>query len=84
MAAFASGATGATDTYRPGRTYRACSMRSGAGYRKSDSPPVAVTVSQPASTNCTVFYPELSKGENAARPKQHTWVWSDLAMSLNP
>ena len=84
MAAFASGATGATDTYGPGRTYRACSMRSGSGYRKADSMPVAVTMSEPASTNCTVFYPELSKGENQARPKQHTWVWSDLAMSLNP
>lgn len=84
LAAFASGATGVTDTYGPGRTYKACSMRGGAGYRKSDSPAVVVTTSEPTSTNCTVFYPELSKGENAARPKQHTWVWSDLAMSLTP
>lgn len=84
LAAFASGATGATDVYGPGRTYKACSMRSGSGYRKSDSPPVAVATSQPTGVNCTVFYPELSKGENAARPKQHTFVWSDLAMSLAP
>lgn len=84
LAAFSSGATGATDTYGPGRTYKACSMRSGAGYRKSDALPVAAPVSEPTGVDCTVFYPELSKGENQARPKQHTWVWSDLAMSLNP
>ena len=84
LAAFASGATGKTDVYVPGRAYKACSMRSGAGYRKSDSPAVVVTTSEPTSSNCTVFYPELSKGENAARPKQHTWVWSDLAVTLNP
>lgn len=84
LAAMASGATGATDVYGPGRAYKACSMRSGSGYRRSDSPPVAVTVSEPDGVDCTVFYPELSKGENPARPKQHTWVWSDLAMSLKP
>lgn len=84
LGAFASGATGGTDVYGAGRTYKACSMRSGSGFRLSDSPPVEVKVSEPTGTNCTVFYPELSKGENSARPKQHTWVWSDLAMSLNP
>lgn len=83
LAAMASGPSGGTDTYGPGRAYKSCSMRSGVGFRKPDSPPVVVSVSEPTSTNCTVFYPELSKGENPARPKQHTFVWSDLAMLLN-
>ena len=36
-----------------------------------------------AYRGCNLRSAEVSKGENPARGMQHTWVWSDLAMTLN-
>jgi len=49
----------------------------------TDNPPVAELGWESAGPNCQLMYAEVSKGENPARGMQHTWVWSDLAMTLN-
>jgi hypothetical protein len=49
----------------------------------TDNPPVADYGIESLSRNCEYIYAEVSKGENPARGMQHTWVWSDLAMTLN-
>ncbi len=83
IASFAEGSTGQTDAYATGKAYRACNLRERIGYRMTDNPQVASIGDESVGTNCNLFYPEVSKGENPARPAQHTWVWSDLAMTLN-
>ncbi|MFM8265695.1 MAG: hypothetical protein ACKOAI_06490 [Acidimicrobiia bacterium] len=83
LESFAQGDAGQTDVYPQGRAYRACTLRERIGYRVTDNPRVASVGEEQVGTNCNLFYPEVSKGENPARPTQHTWVWSDLAMTLN-
>ena len=83
LESFAEGNVGQTDAYVGGRAYRGCNQRTRIGYRLVDSPSVPFAGEEPLSTNCSVFYPEISKGENPARPMQHTFVWSDIAMTLN-
>ena len=83
IASFAEGSSGQTDVYAPGKAYRACNLRERIGYRMTDNPQVASIGVESVGTNCNFFYPEVSKGENPARGAQHTWVWSDIAMTLN-
>ena len=83
IASFAEGSSGQTDAYAPGKAYRACNLRERIGYRMTDTPQVASIGVESVGTNCNLFYPEVSKGENPARGAQHTWVWSDIAMTLN-
>ena len=83
LESFAEGASGQTDVYPAGRAYRTCSLRRQIGYRMTDNPPVAELGWESAGPNCQLMYAEVSKGENPARGMQHTWVWSDLAMTLN-
>lgn len=83
LESFAQGDAGQTDVYPPGRAYRACTLRERIGYRLTDNPGVTSIGEEPVGTNCNIFYPEVSKGENPARGMQHTWVWSDMAMTLN-
>ncbi len=83
LESFAEGDVGQTDVYTGGRAYRSCGIRAQIGYRRTDNPPVVASWDESAGTNCETFYPEVSKGELGARPYQHTWVWSDLAMTLN-
>lgn len=83
IASFAEGSTGQTNAYAPGRAYRACNLRERIGYRTTDNLQVTSIGDESVGTNCNLFYPEVSKGENPARPAQHTWVWSDLALTLN-
>jgi len=83
LESMAEGPSGQTDTYSGGRAYRTCSLRSRIGYRVADNPPVADYGTESLSKNCEYIYAEVSKGENPARGMQHTWVWSDLAMTLN-
>ena len=83
IASFAEGSSGQTDVYAPGKAYRACNLRERIGYRMTDNPQVASIGDESVGTNCNLFYPEVSKGENPARGAQHTWVWSDIAMTLN-
>lgn len=83
LESFAEGNIGQTDAYVGGRAYRGCNQRMRIGYRLVDSPSVEYIGEEPLSTNCNVFYPEISKGENPARPMQHTFVWSDMALTLN-
>jgi hypothetical protein len=75
--------TGQTDAYAPVKAYRACNLRERIGYRMTDNPQVASIGDESVGTNCNLLYPEVSKGENPARGAQHTWVWSDIAMTLN-
>lgn len=83
LESFAQGDAGQTDVYPPGRAYRACTLRERIGYRLTDNPRVTSIGEEPVGTNCNIFYPEVSKGENPARGMQHTWVWSDMALTLN-
>ena len=83
LESFAEGNAGQTDVYTAGKAYRACNLRERIGYRATDNPPVTRTADESVGANCDTWYPEVSKGENPARPMQHTWVWSDLAMTLN-
>ena len=83
LESFAQGDAGQTDVYTPGRAYRTCTLRERIGYRLSDNPRVTSIGEEPIGTNCNLLYPEISKGENSARGMQHTWVWSDIAMTLN-
>jgi len=83
LESFAEGDLGQTDVYSGGRAYRSCSLRAQIGYRKTDNPPVTESMAETDGTNCVTLYPEVSKGESGARPYQHTWVWSDIAMALN-
>lgn len=83
LESFAEGPRRETDAYPGGRAYRACDLRESIGYRLTDNPPVAPIGIETASTECSVFYAEVSKGENPARGMQHTWVWSDMAIALN-
>lgn len=83
LESFAQGDAGQTDVYPQGRAYRACTLRERIGYRLTDNPRVASIGEETVGTNCNVFYAEVSKGENPARGMQHTWVWSDMAMTLN-
>lgn len=83
LESFAEGNTGQTDVYAAGKAYRACNLRERIGYRATDNPSVARSADESVGTNCETLYPEVSKGENPARPMQHTWVWSDIAMTLN-
>lgn len=83
LESFAEGDAGQTDVYPPGRAYRTCTLRERIGYRLSDNPRVTSIGEESIGTNCNIFYPEISKGENPARPMQHTWVWSDIVMTLN-
>jgi len=80
---FAEGDARQTDSYSGGRAYRSCNLRTGAGFRKADNPPVVAANEETVGTNCETLYPEISKGQSGARPSQHTWVWSDLAVTLN-
>jgi hypothetical protein len=83
LESFAEGPTGQTDAYSGGRAYRTCNLRRQIGYRMTDNPPVTELGWESAGSNCEYVYAEVSKGENPARGMQHTWVWSDLAMTLN-
>jgi hypothetical protein len=83
LESFAQGDAGQTDVYPAGRAYRTCTLRQRIGYRLSDNPRVPSIGEESIGTNCNLLYPEISKGENPARPMQHTWVWSDMALTLN-
>jgi hypothetical protein len=83
LESMAEGPAGQTDVYLGGRAYRTCGLRSRIGYRITDNPPVVDFGTESLSNNCEFIYAEVSKGENPARGMQHTWVWSDLAMTLN-
>ena len=83
LESFAEGPAGQTDVYSAGRAYRTCNLRRQIGYRMTDNPPVTELGWESAGANCEFIYAEVSKGENPARGMQHTWVWSDLAMTLN-
>lgn len=83
MESFAEGSAGQTNAYSSGRAYRACNLRRRIGYRLTDNPSVTDLGTETLGLNCEFMYAEVSKGENPARPMQHTWVWSDLAMTLN-
>ena len=83
LESFAEGPLRQTDAYSGGRAYRSCNLRSQIGYRLTDNPAVTFLGSESPGANCENFYAEVSKGENPARGMQHTWVWSDLAMTLN-
>ena len=83
LESFAEGPTGQTDVYSGGRAYRTCNLRRQIGYRMTDNPTVTELGWESAGSNCEYVYAEVSKGENPARGMQHTWVWSDLAMTLN-
>ena len=84
LEAFAEGASGQTDVYAGGKAYRACDRRTMIGYRQIDSPIAPWIGEEQTGRKCDYFYPNVSKGENPARPAQHTWVWADMAISLNP
>lgn len=83
LESLAEGNAGQTNAYVSGRAYRACNLRERIGYRMSDNPRVASIGEDPVGLDCGLFYAELSKGENPARPMQHTFVWSDIALMLN-
>jgi hypothetical protein len=83
LESFAEGPARQTDAYSGGRAYRACNLRSQIGYRLTDNSAVTFLGTESQSSNCDLLYAEVSKGENPARGMQHTWVWSDLAMTLN-
>ncbi|MEY4401006.1 MAG: hypothetical protein RL072_871 [Actinomycetota bacterium] len=83
LESFAEGPAGQTDVYSAGRAYRTCNLRRQIGYRITDNPPVTELGWERAGPDCEFIYAEVSKGENPARGMQHTWVWSDLAMTLN-
>lgn len=83
LESMAEGPSGQTDVYSGGRAYRTCGLRSRIGYRITDNPPVVDLGTESLGNNCEFIYAEVSKGENPARGMQHTWVWSDLAMTLN-
>lgn len=83
LESFAEGNAGQTDVYAPGRAYRSCNLRERIGYRMTDNPRVPTIGEETVGSNCEFFYAEVSKGENPARGLQHTWVWSDMALTLN-
>lgn len=83
LESMAEGPSQQTDVYAGGRAYRTCSLRTRIGYRLTDTPSVVEFGTEPVGGNCESIYAEVSKGENPARGTQHTWVWSDLAMTLN-
>lgn len=83
LESFAEGNTGQTDVYPPGRAYRSCNLRERIGYRLTDNPRISSIGDEATGSSCELFYAEVSKGENPARGLQHTFVWSDMALTLN-
>ena len=83
LESMAEGPSQGTDVYAGGRAYRTCALRARIGYRLTDTPSIADFGTESVGGNCEFIYAEVSKGENPARGMQHTWVWSDLAMTLN-
>lgn len=83
LESFAEGDVGQTNVYPPGRAYRSCNLRERIGYRLTDNPRISSIGDEATGPSCELFYAEVSKGENPARGLQHTWVWSDMALTLN-
>lgn len=83
LESFAEGDSRQTDAYSSGRSYRSCNLRTRIGYRTADTPSVTPQNEEPVGVDCENFYAEIAKGENPARPAQHTFTWSDIALSLN-
>lgn len=83
LESFAEGDAGQTNVYAQGKAYRSCNLRERIGYRMTDNPRVQSIGEEAVGSNCELFYAEVSKGENPARGSQHTWVWSDMALTLN-